>query len=88
MAQHKIDLDEFSYLSVLLSVILGLAVTQILKGLSRIGSFSGAGATLLGGDRLGCVSPARFFPELDFSKGPGPARQGLGTDKFGFGHGQ
>ena len=28
----KIDVDEFSYLSVLLSVILGLAVTQILKG--------------------------------------------------------
>lgn len=26
------DMDEFSYLSVLLSVILGLAVTQILKG--------------------------------------------------------
>lgn len=32
MAQHQIDMDEFSYLSVLLSVILGLAVTQILKG--------------------------------------------------------
>jgi len=32
VAQHQIDMDEFSYLSVLLSVILGLAVTQILKG--------------------------------------------------------
>jgi hypothetical protein len=28
VAQHQIDVDEFSYLSVLLSVILGLAVTQ------------------------------------------------------------
>ena len=28
-------MDEFSYLSVLLSVILGLAVTQILKGFER-----------------------------------------------------
>jgi len=29
-------MDEFSYLSVLLSVILGLAVTQILKGFRRL----------------------------------------------------
>jgi hypothetical protein len=32
LTHTKIDMDEFSYLSVLLSVILGLAVTQILKG--------------------------------------------------------
>jgi len=35
-----------------------------LKRLSRIGSFSCARPTLLAGDRLGCVSPARLFPEL------------------------
>jgi hypothetical protein len=39
-------MDEFSYLSVLISVILGLAVTQILKGfrgilLSRTRAFTG-----------------------------------------------
>jgi hypothetical protein len=41
-------MDEFSYLSVLLSVILGLAVTQILKGfrgllLSRARAFGFTG---------------------------------------------
>jgi hypothetical protein len=45
-------MDEFSYLSVLISVILGLAVTQILKGfrgilLSRRG-FGFTGRSLLG----------------------------------------
>ncbi len=34
--KRKIDMDEFSYLSVLISVILGLAVTQILKGFRGI----------------------------------------------------
>ncbi len=29
-------MDAFSYLSVLLSIILGLAITQILQGLGRI----------------------------------------------------
>ena len=33
---RRCDVDAFSYLSVLLSIILGLAITQILQGLRRL----------------------------------------------------
>jgi len=45
-------MDEFSYLSVLLSVILGLAVTQILKGFRGL-LLSRAHSALLAGDCVG-----------------------------------
>lgn len=58
-------MDEFSYLSVLLSVILGLAVTQILKGFrGLLLSRARARATLLAGHRLGRARAAGLFPEL------------------------
>jgi hypothetical protein len=43
-------MDEFSYLSVLISVILGLAVTQILKGYFAVAD---ADSHLLASGRLG-----------------------------------
>jgi len=48
-------MDEFSYLSVLISVILGLAVAQILKGFRGI-CCRGRGFDLLAGHCLGRVS--------------------------------
>ena len=56
-------MDEFSYLSVLISVILGLAVTQILKGFRGI-LLSRARIRLLASDRLGGLVVAGLRPEL------------------------
>jgi len=56
-------MDEFSYLSVLLSVILGLAVTQILKGFRGL-LLSRAHSALLAGDCLGGAAAAGLFSTL------------------------
>jgi hypothetical protein len=57
-------MDEFSYLSVLISVILGLAVTQILKGFRGIFALADADSHLLASDRLGGLAAAGLRPEL------------------------
>jgi len=57
-------MDEFSYLSVLISVILGLAVTQILKGFRGILLSRTRILILLASDRLGGVAAAGLRPEL------------------------
>jgi len=57
-------MDEFSYLSVLISVILGLAVMQILKGVPRNLAVAGAGSDLLAGHCLGRVLASDLFAEL------------------------
>ena len=56
-------MDEFSYLSVLISVILGLAVTQILKGLRNF-AVADADSHLLASDRLGGLAAADLRPKL------------------------
>ena len=57
-------MDEFSYLSVLLSVILGLAVAQILKGFRGLLLSRARVRLLLAGLRLGRARAAGLFPEL------------------------
>jgi hypothetical protein len=56
-------MEEFSYLSVLLSVILGLAVTQILKGFRWL-LLSRAHSDLLARDWMGHLRVTSVFSEL------------------------
>jgi hypothetical protein len=58
-------MDEFSYLSVLISVILGLAVTQILKGSRGIFALADADSHLLARDRLGGLAAAGLCSHRD-----------------------
>jgi hypothetical protein len=54
-------MDEFSYLSVLISVILGLAVTQISERLQRSIAVPKPNSHLLAGRRMGrAVAPGLF----------------------------
>jgi hypothetical protein len=57
-------MDEFSYLSVLISVILGLAVTQILKGFREILLSRARIRIYWARDRLGGLAAAGLRPEL------------------------
>jgi hypothetical protein len=57
-------MDEFTYLSVLISVILGLAVAQILNGFPGNFAIASADSHLLASDRLGGLVAAGLRAEL------------------------
>jgi hypothetical protein len=54
-------MDEFSFLSVLISVILGLAVTEILQGFRRVTAVANTHSNLLAGDWVGFPGTPRLF---------------------------
>jgi hypothetical protein len=56
--------DEFSYLSVLISVILGLARYANFEGVPENFAIAGADSHLLARDRLGGLAAAGLRPEL------------------------
>jgi hypothetical protein len=55
--------DEFGYLSVLISIILGLGITQLLTGLGRLVN-SRAGALVLADDSMGRVSADHPYSDV------------------------
>ena len=75
-------MDAFSYLSVLISIILGLAVTQILKGFRGIVL---SRARLLAGHRLGCTVAAHLLSTLVVNvRAAKPARLDFPAIRHGF----